>query len=220
MEEPQKMAPEEVADRLIGMGWFKFMPDADHRLARQEFITALSHGYLGTECEHGIHCLECPPDWRVADHTSRDRRIYQVDAEDLAEGGIGDEILAMRAVLSREGVTFQSANDEYSYPQHGKVNSEQVLQKYYDVVIDGQKYRIHDPEIISTIGFRLWDHAMKRLLEIVNERLKGAGSSERLYGFGETSSNVSFVVLLTDEMYALLKASRLLNELPYPSSAL
>ncbi len=137
---------------------------------------------------------------------SRDRRAYPADSEELAEGQVGETILLMRDVLAQEGVQLRSVEDD-------------VHDDGYNVVIDGRPYPIFDATAMLKYG--VWDVAAKRLLQIVNGLLRVAESNERLYGV--YGGNDGRVVLLTTEMYSLLKASRLIakaNEMPYPPSAI
>jgi hypothetical protein len=49
MSRQQAMTPEQAVDRLIEMGYFKFLSDSDCGVARPELVASLSRGYLGTE---------------------------------------------------------------------------------------------------------------------------------------------------------------------------
>lgn len=80
-----KVKPEQAVDRLIGMGYFKFIPPSDWEVARQELLVSVGHGYLGTEWDR--QCV------------SRDKRTYPADSEELAEGRTGEFILLMRDAL-------------------------------------------------------------------------------------------------------------------------
>jgi hypothetical protein len=192
MSKKQAMTPEEAVNRLIGMGYFKFLPESEHAVARQELVAAVGHGYLGTEWDK--------------DCVSRDKRTYPADGEELSEGRTGEFIFLMRDALSHEGVQLHSVKDDFR-------------DDGYDVVIDRRVYPIFDAEAVVTYGG--WHIATKRFLEIVNELLRVAGSGERLYGV--YGGNDGRAILLTAEMYDLLKSSRLIadtREMPYPPSAI
>jgi hypothetical protein len=188
----QIMTPEQVVERLIGMGYFKFLPDSEWAVAREELVASVSRGYLGTE-------------WNE-DCISRERRTYPADSEELAEGGTGELILLMRDVLAQEGVLLHSVEDD-------------VRDDRYDVVIDRRAYPIYDSNILAT--WDSWTIATKRLLEIVNELLRTAGSDEQLYGcYG---GNDGRAMLMTAMMYDLVRSSRLITdrcEMPYPALAI
>lgn len=122
-------------------------------MARRQLVASLTQGYLGTE-------------WNE-DCVSRDKRAYPADSEELAEGRVGEFVTLMRNVPNREGVLFESIEDDFQ-------------DEAYAVVIDGQRQLIHDASTLGT-----WDSrtvSTKRFLEIVNGLLRQAGSSEKLYG--------------------------------------
>jgi hypothetical protein len=136
----------------------------------------------------------------------REKRTYPADSEELAEGRTGEIILLMQDVLSREGVSLHSVEDDFQDDR-------------YDVVIDGRRYAIHDTNILATWGS--WTIAAKRLLDIVNGLLRTAGSSEQLYGI--CGGNEGRVIFLTAEMYEFVKSSGLVTddrEMPYPADAI
>src|SRR5687767_11314627 len=96
MVSDQKATSERVADRLIEMGYLKFVPESEKAIARQELIASLDGGVLSTQ-------------WQ--ERSSRDRRGYFADSEELAEGRAGKLLLLMRDVLSLERVQFNSVED-------------------------------------------------------------------------------------------------------------
>jgi hypothetical protein len=186
------MTPEEAVDRLIGMGYFKFLPRSEHEKARQELVAAVGHGYLGTEWDK--NCV------------SRDKRTYPADSEELAEGRTGEIIALMQDALSCEGVLLHSIEDDFRDEQ-------------YDVVIDGRRYRIHDTNILATWGS--WTIAAKMLLEIVSGLLRAAGSSEQLYGiYGGNDGRA--ILLTADMYDFVKSSGFItdLREMPYPASAI
>lgn len=143
---------EEGADRLIEMGYFKFLPPSEFEMARQELIESLSNGYLDTEWNEEL--------------VSRDKRSYGADNEDLAEGSMGEFLLLMKDVLRLEGVTLESVEDDCDGDA-------------YHLSINGQRVLVYDS---TAAGGEIWGIAIKRFLEIVDELLQNAGSKERLYG--------------------------------------
>jgi hypothetical protein len=186
------VAPDRAVERLIGMGYFKLLPDSECGVARQELVASLSYGYLETE-------------W-IEDCVSREKRIYPADSEELAEGGMGEIILLMRDVLAHDGVQVHSVEDDFQDDR-------------YDVVIDGRRYPVHDTAILATWGS--WTIAAKRLLEIVNGLLEAAGSREQLYGIhgGNDGRAIFLTAEMYDFIRSsgLISDHR---ELPYPASAI
>ena len=166
-----------MADRLIELGYLKYLPPAEHELARSEMIEALRDGCVDTK-------------WRNRHGDARDRRGYSADAEDLAEGQVGATILRMAPVLRAEGVTIDRAVDLFDDDDDG-----------YHLEIDGT---VHVIFTRTDQGQNGWMLATRRLLEIVDAMLIRAGSAERLYGvYGAHDGRV---VLLTCEMHAYLRS--------------
>jgi hypothetical protein len=167
----------DIADRLIGMGYLKFVAPGDHPLVRHDLVEALRDGYVDSKWDR--HC------------DARDRRGYEADAEDLAEGGLGAAILRMRDVLRIEGVgPLMSIHDHLEDEDDG-----------YRVEIDGVTHVVWKPE---DDGQDSWMMATRRLLEIVNALLAKAGSTEHLYGvYGGHDGRV---ILMTCEMHAYLRS--------------
>jgi hypothetical protein len=192
MSRQHAMTPDRAVDRLIGMGYFKFLPDSEYGVARQELVASLSHGYLGTE-------------WN-RDCVSRDNRTYPADSEELAEGRTGEIILLMQNVLAHEGVQFYSVEDDFQDDR-------------YDVVIDGRRYPVHDTSILATWGS--WTIAAKRLFEIVNGLLGAVGSSEQLYGIhGGNDGRAIFLTAEMYDLIRSSGLIPDHREMPYPASAI
>ena len=76
MEIPRTITPKQAVDRLMEMGYFKFLSNSECATAQIELVASLSRGYLGTEWDD-----EC---------VSRDKRTYPADSEEMAEGREGD----------------------------------------------------------------------------------------------------------------------------------
>jgi hypothetical protein len=186
------MTPEEALDRLVGMGYFKFLSRSEHRIAKQELVAAVGHGYLGTEWDK--NCV------------SRDKRTYPADSEELAEGSTGKIILLMQDVLSHEGVPLHSVEDDFQ-------------DEKYDVVIDGRRYPIHGTNILATWGS--WTIAAKRLLEIVSGLLRAAGSNEQLYGiYGGNDGRAILLTAGMYDLVKSSGIITDLREMPHPASAI
>lgn len=144
---------EAAVERLIEMGYLKYVPAPEIPDVRKELVKRLGRGNLN-------------PGW--GERGWRDRRIYLADHEELAEGHIGELPMEMKDVLEREGVRIESVEDLHRDDLG------------YKVIINGETYDIFDASIWEySFG---WGVAAKRALEIVNDLLSGAGSEERLYG--------------------------------------
>lgn len=191
-----QVTPESAAQQLAELGYFKFTPLDQHEQGIRELTDSLrQHRIVGTETDESEELS-----W------GRDRRMYHADNEDLAEGSIGELLLEMKPVLTKEGVRLDSVEDLYEADA-------------YDLIINGQRIRIRDktdPLYEDNPG-AMWSLAAKALLEITNQLLMDAGSSERLYGIG--GGHDAWCILLTAEMHDLLRAPELGYDeimLPYP----
>jgi hypothetical protein len=144
---------ERAAERLIELGYVKYVPRAAIPAVRQEMIGTLRRGYLDSEWDE-----EC---------VSRDRRGYPADSEELAEGRMGEFLLLLKDVLQVEGVRLRSVEDD-------------IDGQHYDLLVNSERHPIYDADLLEN-GL-IWGVATKRFLEIVNHLLRRAGSKERLYG--------------------------------------
>jgi hypothetical protein len=111
---PQAEA-EQVVDRLIGMGYLKFVPESKRPDVRRQLIESAGKRYLDADWDD-----EC---------VAADLRGYPADNEDLAEGQVGATILLMKPVLEKEGVKLDSVVDEFG-------------DEKYEVVINGKSHLI------------------------------------------------------------------------------
>jgi len=185
----KRRAATRLAKELIGLGYCKFVPASQFSIARNELIDSLAVGVVSTEWDE--FCV------------SRDRRSYPADAEELAEGQIGQLLTTMMPVLRSEGVSAAQVEDAFHEDR-------------YAVLVDGKEFFIHRP----TSATASWTNATRRTLEIANEMLGVANSRERLYGVA--GGNDGRVILLTREMATLLRHSQLIAapEMPFPPAAL
>ena len=108
---------EKVVDRLIGMGYLKFVPESQRADVRLQLVETATKGYLDS-------------DWND-DCVAADLRSYPADNEDLAEGQVGATILLMKPVLEQEGVKLDSVVDDFG-------------DEKYEVVINGQRHLIYE----------------------------------------------------------------------------
>lgn len=175
-EQPSLAEAEAIVDQLIKLGFLKFTPESNQETVRQQLIESVRNNYLES-------------DWDD-DCVSADRRSYSADAEDLAEGDIGNSLRQMSEVLSQEGVALESVEDSFT-EERGR----------YKVFVNGVSHLIYDLNEIAVEDTLLVSFV--RFVEIVNGLLTGAGSSERL--FGMYGGNDARVILLTDAMHQLIR---------------
>ena len=108
---------EKVVDRLVGMGYLKFVPESQRADVRLQLVETATKGYLDSE-------------WND-DCVAADLRSYPADNEDLAEGQVGATILLMKPVLEQEGVKLDTVVDDFG-------------DEKYEVVINGQRHLIYE----------------------------------------------------------------------------
>jgi len=167
---------EAIVDQLIELGFLRFTPNSKKEAVRQQLVESVRNNYLDS-------------DWDD-DCVSADKRSYSADAEDLAEGDIGNCLRQMCQVLSQEGVVLESVEDSFT-EEH----------KRYEVIVNGVSHLIYD--LNETSVEEIWLLSFRRLVEIVNGLLIEAGSSERLFGL--YGGNDARVILLTESMHDLIR---------------
>ena len=104
---------------------------------------------------------------------SNSYRLYNADAEELAEGGIGELIANVQPFLTGEGVRLPEIEDDCSMDG-------------YMVRIGNENHLIYDAtELLRDSSDRepgvIWGLSMARGFGILNEMLAAAGSAERVY---------------------------------------
>lgn len=107
---------EQVVDRLIEMGYLKYVAEPQKAEVRRQLLETTRNRYLDSDWDD-----EC---------VAADMRSYPADAEDLAEGQVGVTILLMKPVLEQEGVKLDSVVDDFG-------------DEKYEVVVDGQRHLIY-----------------------------------------------------------------------------
>jgi hypothetical protein len=108
---------ERCVDRLIEMGWLKYVAESKRGQVRSQLVVAATKGYLDTDWDqYGI---------------SADQRSYPADGKELANGGVGKCILQMKTVLAREGVSLDEVEDSWHEDK-------------YHVLINREPYLIYD----------------------------------------------------------------------------
>lgn len=108
---------EQIVQRLIDLGWLKYVPEGQHARVRSQLVASVLKGNLESDGDHrGV---------------SADRRSYPADNEQLAKGSVGKCIALMQPVLEQEGVRLQEVEDLWHETK-------------YHVVLNGEAYLIYD----------------------------------------------------------------------------
>jgi hypothetical protein len=130
---------ERVVDRLIGMGFLKFVAEPQKAEVRRQLIETATNRYLDSDWDD--QCV------------AADLRSYPADAEDLAEGQVGATMLLMKPVLEKEGVKLGSVVDDFG-------------DEKYEVVVNGQRHLIYESGQDSwTLGLKRLLEITNGLLE-------------------------------------------------------
>jgi hypothetical protein len=97
------------------------------------------------------------------------RRFHVADAEDLAEGDVGEFVTGLAPTLLQMGVASLEVEDDFRDDGSG-----------YDVTVNGRRYSIwSEADDVETT----WGRAAARTVRIVNDLLTDAGSPERAWGY-------------------------------------
>jgi hypothetical protein len=166
----------QILQKLIHLGYLKFVPDRDHERIKAEILTCMKQRLIDSA-------------WDVRG-VAHDRRSYPIDIEDLAHGGIGKLVTLMKDVLAVEGVRLESVVDDYR-----KVD-EKI---HYQVLVNSQRFPVGWDEIDDD---NLRRFALQTLLNIGNHLLRQADSKEHLVGIGR--NNAIRAMFLTQEMMRYL----------------
>jgi hypothetical protein len=180
---------EYVIDRLVDMGFLKFVAESRRSEVRAQLIEAAQKRRLDS-------------DWDD-DEISADRRSYPARSADLAKGGIGKAILLMKDVLKTEGLTLESVRDDFG-------------DERYQVVINGTPHLIY--EVGGETTRENQAESRKRLLTIMNQLLEQAGSTEQLYGLNRGTDG-RVILLTPEMRYYLRSISDMFDYLWVPYSA-
>jgi len=134
--------------------------------------------------------------------TSESSRVYLADAEDLAEGGVQGFLMELRPFLHRLGVKITAVSQQFD------------AERDYVVSVNGTSHLIYSAQ--QAESWESWEQASRQAFTIVNRLLEQAGSAERLYRL--YGGNDCQAVLLTPEMYAVIKESGLVDQGEMPES--
>jgi hypothetical protein len=122
------------------------------------------------------------------------RRVFMADAEDLAEGGVGDFLREAKPFLDAVGVKPRKVRDD-------------LRADGYDVWIDGKCFPILIPEDFDQDApGHIWGIATYRASVVLNLLLKRLGRKELAYSM--SGGNEHSFVFIAPEMHALLERAR------------
>lgn len=127
------------------------------------------------------------------------QRIYKSDAEDLAEGSLGEFFKEIEPFLKSEGVTIESYEQSHTGDN-------------YEIVVNHKKFLIWNDKIDNHLD--LWELATNKIFSVVNLLLHEAGSNERLYSL--YGGNDLFAIFLTEKMYETITKSRHIEKMEKP----
>lgn len=138
----------EFADRLESLGFFRYAPPTAMASLKHDFRES---GWTAVFGETG--------------------RLFNADAEDLAEGGVGEFLREIEPFLIGQGISLNQVEDEFS-------------ERGYWITVNGKPYTIYDTDELQRSDEQLglfWGLSSARAFAIVNGLLEAAGSEERLY---------------------------------------
>jgi hypothetical protein len=127
---------------------------------------------------------------------SDSHRFFMADAEDLAEGGVGQFLREVSPFLASQGVTLPAIEDDRSEDGGYVVRVGSVAHQMYDAA---ELERDSGDE-----GGLTWGLSTVRGFRIVDQLLAAAGSAERTYAVN--GGNDLFVMFLTPEIHRVIMA--------------
>jgi hypothetical protein len=162
---------ESFVSRLEELGYFKGLDAEKAQKLKQDFE---QKGWLGI--------------------FNDSHRLYFADAEDLAEGGVGDFIREVEPFLAAHGVKLPKIEEDASGTD-------------YVVSVGGVARRIYDAaemerDMTEEERGLVWGLSMARGFRIVDELLAKAGSAERTYAIN--GGNDLMALFLTAEMHEVI----------------
>ncbi len=138
----------EFADRLEALGFFNYAPPADLASLKHDFRES---GWAAVFGETG--------------------RLFNADAENLAEGGVGEFLREIEPFLNGQRISLNQVEDEFG-------------ERGYGITVNGKRYKIYDISELKRRSEQLgliWGLSGARAFAIVNGLLEGTGSEERLH---------------------------------------
>jgi hypothetical protein len=132
-------------------------------------------------------------------------RLFAVDAEELAEGGVAAFLEEVRPFLESQGVAVPPLVDHLTVEYTLLAGEEQLPIWTRDDF---------NRDLGSEPG-RIWGASSARTVQILNRWLQAAQSAERAYGVN--GGNDFFVLFLTPELFSLIERSSAASpqEAPY-----
>ena len=165
-------------EKLFDLGYLKFVKEEDILRVKEEIIKK----FLETK--------------RLDSDNDEDlNRYFLADGECLAEDSwyFEEVFKKITEVLSKEGVVIQEIKEEMFAGECRNIKC--------TLTVNGKTYPIFDEK--SDYGI-LWSISSFRLLEILNELLINALSSERIYS-RNLGGNSNRIVFLTPDLYEEIK---------------
>jgi len=173
---------EDLLAQLEALGFFRYTSPERLKPARHAI---LQDGWSGIFGEEG--------------------RLFAVDAEELAEGGVAAFFEEMRPLLESQGVAVPPLVDHITVE--------------YTLLAGDDQFPIwtrddFNRDLDSEPG-RIWGASSTRTVRILNHWLEAAESAERAYGVN--GGNDFFVLFLTPELLSLIQRSSVASprEAPY-----
>jgi hypothetical protein len=159
------------ATKIEQLGYFKGLPADKAQALKQEFERK---GWLGIFGDS--------------------HRLFMADAEDLAEGGVGQFLREVAPFLAAQGVKLPTIEEDTS-------------EDGYVVRVGGVAHQMYDAADLERDssgeeGGLIWGLSAVRGLRIVDQLLAAAGSAERAYAIN--GGNDLFVLFLTPELHRVI----------------
>ena len=171
---------QELMDRLESLGFYQHEPLENAEEAKK----------LAIDCR-----------WPFAGELKRGPHF--ADAEELAEGFVGELLSNVDEFLSLSGVKIEHAEDDFG-------------ETSYTVLVNDESFTLYTKEELEA-GAKLWELATQRTIAMLNHLLEGAGAAERcylLYG-----GNDAEVIFLTAEMFKAIAQCEELAERDRPAAS-
>jgi len=127
-------------------------------------------------------------------------RDFHADAEDLAEGGIGEFFHKLEPFLLKQGIQITQMNED-------------INELGYRIEINGASYTIYTSEELENEDF--WALASNRAFGIINHLLTQAHTEERIYTL--YGGNDQRAIFLTPKMFELIQKTNLIENREKPA---
>lgn len=159
-----------IVEKLTQLGYFKYVSDAEIDDVKKIIEDRLAQsGFLDPDFE----------DFFIP----KDRRLYDVDPEELSEGRASNEVAWMKEVLEKNGVIITNIYDD------NRPGEENLY-----LVINDKRYEIPS---YGVFGGKHWVLGFYKIKEILNQLLEEAQSKERFFGEYGGEGNNAWLCLFT-----------------------